>query len=83
MQDANHLRDLARRCRALSKTAMEPEVIEQLRLWVVDFLNEADDVERRAGERDEAETPAASAIFAYRVRTEPVKNNLHWAARFW
>jgi hypothetical protein len=46
MQDANHLRDLARHCRALSKTVIEPEVVEQLRVWAVDFADEADQVER-------------------------------------
>ena len=54
MQDANHLRDLARHCRALSKTAIEPEVIEQLRLWAVDFVDEADEEERQGVEREEA-----------------------------
>jgi hypothetical protein len=54
MQDANHLRDLARHCRALSKAAMEPEVIEQLRVWAVDFADEADEEERQAVEREEA-----------------------------
>jgi hypothetical protein len=53
MQDANYLRALARHCRALSKTAMEPEVIEQLRVWAVDFADEADEEERQAVEREE------------------------------
>jgi hypothetical protein len=33
MQDPNQLREQARRCRSLAKTAIEPEVIEQLRVW--------------------------------------------------
>jgi hypothetical protein len=55
MQDVNYLRDLARHCRALLKTAKEPEVIDQLRVWAVDFADEADDAERRAGEREEVQ----------------------------
>jgi hypothetical protein len=31
------LRGQARRCRALVKTAMEREVVEQLRLWAVEL----------------------------------------------
>jgi hypothetical protein len=55
MHDANYFRGRARRCRALSKTAMEPEAIEQLRVWAADFTEEADDAERRAAaEREEA-----------------------------
>jgi hypothetical protein len=29
------------------KTAIEPEVIEQLRVWVVELADEADEMERR------------------------------------
>ena len=58
MHDANYFRGRARRCRALSKTAMYPEVIEQLRVWAADFAEEADDTERRAAEREEAEISA-------------------------
>jgi hypothetical protein len=54
MQDANHLRDLARYCRASSKTVIEPEVIEQLRVWAVDFVDEADQVERHLQDDDAA-----------------------------
>jgi hypothetical protein len=46
MHDPNSLREQARRCRALSKTAVEPEVIEQLRVWAVDLAEEADQAER-------------------------------------
>jgi hypothetical protein len=42
MHDPNSLREQARRCRALSKTAVEPEVIEQLRVWAVELAAEAD-----------------------------------------
>lgn len=51
MRDPNHLREQARRCRALSKTAIEPDVIEQLRVWSVELVEEADTVERSAGQK--------------------------------
>ena len=50
MQDPNQLREQVRRCRFLSKTAIEPEVIEQLRVWCVELADEADAAERRAAE---------------------------------
>jgi hypothetical protein len=52
MHDPNSLREQARRCRALSKTAVEPEVIEQFRVWAVDLAEEADQAERRDVERE-------------------------------
>ena len=45
MHDPSSLREQARRCRALAKTAVEPEVIEQLRVWAVELAEEADQVE--------------------------------------
>ena len=57
VRDAQHFREQARRCRALSKTAIEPEVIEQLRMWSVDLVDEADEAERRAMERCEPASP--------------------------
>jgi hypothetical protein len=48
MHDANYLREQAQRCRALSKRAIEPDLIEQLRVWSVELADEADTVERRA-----------------------------------
>lgn len=50
MQDPNQLREQARRCRVLAKTAIEPEVIEQLRAWSVELADEADAAERRIAE---------------------------------
>jgi hypothetical protein len=47
MPNPNYLRKLARRCFGLSKTAVEPEVIEQMRVWTVDLADEADQAERR------------------------------------
>lgn len=52
MQDANTLRRQAQRCRALSNTAIEPDLIEQLRVWSVELADEADTVERRAAESE-------------------------------
>jgi hypothetical protein len=53
MHDPNSLREQARRCRALSKTAVEPELIEQLRVWSVELAEEADQAEWRAAEDEE------------------------------
>jgi hypothetical protein len=52
MQDPNRLREQARRCRFLAKTAIEPEVIEQLRVWSVELADEADAAERQAAENE-------------------------------
>jgi hypothetical protein len=46
MQDPNHLREQARRCRSLAKSAIEPELIEQLRVWSIELADEADAAER-------------------------------------
>jgi hypothetical protein len=48
------LQEQARKCRVLSKIAVEPEVIELLRAWSVELADEADTVERRTAESDEA-----------------------------
>ena len=50
MNDPTSLREQARKCRALSKTAVEPEVVEQLRVWSVELAEEADQVEWRETE---------------------------------
>ena len=50
MHDPNSLREQARRCRALSKTAVEPELIEQLRVWSVELAEEANREDWRASE---------------------------------
>ena len=47
MRHPKSLREQASQCRDLMRTATEPEVIEQLRIWVVELAEEAD-VERRA-----------------------------------
>jgi hypothetical protein len=56
MPDASDFRELTRRCCALAKVATKPEVKEQLRLWAVEFANEADEAERRATGRREGDT---------------------------
>ena len=45
MQRANHLRDLARRCRALEKTAIDLEVIKQLKIWAIELDEVAEGME--------------------------------------
>jgi hypothetical protein len=62
MHDPNSLREQARRCRALSKTAVEPEVIEQLRVWAVDLAEEADQAERRDVERERLTEKVEDAV---------------------
>jgi len=47
MRLPDYFRQLARRCLGLSKTAVEPEVIEQMQVWAVDLADEADQAERR------------------------------------
>jgi hypothetical protein len=47
MKYAEHFRKLARRCRILARTAGDPELVDQMRIWAVDFADEADKVERR------------------------------------
>ena len=53
MHDPNSLREQARKCRVLSKTAVEPEVIEQLRVWAVELAEEADQAEWGEAENEE------------------------------
>lgn len=62
MHNPNSLREQARRCRALSKTAVEPEVIEQLRVWAVDFAEEADQAERPEVERERLTEKVEDAV---------------------
>ena len=52
MHDPKFLRDQARRCRTLMKSTVEPDVIDQLRVWAIELAEEADEVERRADERE-------------------------------
>lgn len=54
MKDANYLREQAKRCRALSKAATDPDLIEQLGVWSIELADAADEAERRAIEREKA-----------------------------
>ena len=47
MSIPEYLRKLAQRCSRLLKTAVEPEVIEQMQVWTVELADEADKAERR------------------------------------
>ena len=58
MHDPKSLREQARRCRALSKTAVEPEMIEQLRLWAMELAEEAEQAEWSSAEEKEADVSA-------------------------
>ena len=58
MRDPNQLREQARKCRNLAQTAIEPELIEQLRLWCVELADEAVTVERRAAESEQSRLSA-------------------------
>ena len=62
MKYADHFRELARRCRRLSKTAVDPELIEQSRVWALDFADEADEAERRAVERERLSNEDTDAV---------------------
>ena len=54
MRDPQDLRKQARQCRTLAKTAIEPGVIEQLRVWSVELADEADAAERESAETKES-----------------------------
>jgi hypothetical protein len=55
MHDPNHLWKLARRCRDLEKIAIEPAVIEQLRIWATELAEIAENLESRSVEHEMAE----------------------------
>ena len=61
MRTADYFRALARRCCTLAKAAIAPEVKEQLRLWAVEFAEQADEAERRAAAHEEATTTHPTA----------------------
>jgi hypothetical protein len=48
MRDAEYFRKQAKRCRALSKAAIQPEQVEQFRMWAVELAKEAEKAEKRA-----------------------------------
>jgi hypothetical protein len=53
MRDAEYFRKQAKRCRALSKTAIQPEQVEQFRMWAVELAKEAEKAEKRTAKRKE------------------------------
>jgi hypothetical protein len=55
IMSVNYLLWLATRCRDLEATAIEPEVIEQLKIWATELAEMADDVECRAVQHGMAE----------------------------
>ena len=59
MHDPKSLREQALKCPTLSETAVEPEVIEQLRIWAVELAEEADQEEWGAAEKEETSVPPA------------------------
>ena len=46
MHDPDYLREQARCCRVRLKTAVEPEVIDQLQVWAIELADQADEAER-------------------------------------
>jgi hypothetical protein len=55
MKDASYLWKLAGRCRDFEKTGVEPEIIEQLRIWATELTEIAEDAESRAVQPEMAE----------------------------
>jgi hypothetical protein len=55
MQRENHLRDLAGRCRALEKIAIDLEVIEQLKIWATELAEIAEGMEGPSVQHEMAE----------------------------
>jgi hypothetical protein len=52
MKHAEYFRNLARLCRVLSKNSDDPQLVDQMRVWAVDFAEEADKAERRVARHD-------------------------------
>ena len=48
MRDPQECWSLARKCRERAKTAIERDIIDQLRLWAVELADQADEIERRS-----------------------------------
>ena len=46
MRDPQECRRLSRQCRERAKTAIERDIIDQLRLWAVELADQADEIER-------------------------------------
>ena len=48
MRDPQECRSLSRKCRERAKTAIDRDIIDQLRLWAVELADQADEIERRS-----------------------------------
>jgi hypothetical protein len=46
MRDPQELRSLARRCRDLAQTTIDPDATTQLRVWALELADEADETEQ-------------------------------------
>jgi len=68
MHDPNSLREQARKCRVLSKTAVEPEVIEQLRVGQSSWPRKRI---RKSGERSRVRCADFEPVTAAREYTAP------------
>ena len=55
MKDVSCFLKMARRCRDLGKTSIEPEVVEQLRIWATELAGMAEDSESRNVQPEMAE----------------------------
>jgi hypothetical protein len=73
MRDAHYFREQARRCRDLLRTAIEPGLIEQLRVWSVELADEADEILRRAVEHGENAASCSPARGSEKPRRAIVK----------
>jgi conjugal transfer/entry exclusion protein len=52
MKHAEYFRKLARLCRVLSKNTVDPLLVDQMRVWAIDFAKEADKAEGRVARHD-------------------------------
>lgn len=48
MRDPQECRNLSRKYRERAKTPIERDIIDQLRLWAVELVNHADEIERHS-----------------------------------
>ena len=55
MHDANYFWNLAKRCRTSEKTAIDLEVIEQLKIWATELAEIAENLESRPVENEMVE----------------------------
>jgi hypothetical protein len=46
MRDPQEFRALARKCREHARSSIDPDVLDQLRLWAAELADVADEIER-------------------------------------